>query len=117
MVWARPSISSSDTRWQVWQEAETSSSGLLTWWSLPLKPHCTQTGDSSAVTCIESMIGRWHLAHDWRAIRRFAAVARIGWWEFPVVKASEWFQPFTALVTYLPTAPFGVWQSLQVATA
>ena len=49
--------------------------------------------------------------------RRGWPLMRIGSWKRPVVKASEWWKPLSALVAYLGMKPCGVWQSLHTATA
>ena len=46
------------------------------------------------------------------------SVMRMGSEKRPVVKATEWFQPFTPLTNSLAGSElWGAWQSLQVATA
>ena len=46
------------------------------------------------------------------------SVMRIGSGKRPLVKATEWFQPFTPLTSSLAGSELcGAWQSLHVATA
>src|SRR3972149_7260965 len=64
-----------------------------------------------------STISAWHFRHAPSVTRWFRSVIWMGSGNPPRVNAYECQNPFSPFVRYLGPRPWGVWQSLQTATA